>query len=35
MTELEEGEVLEVTESWTINRKPPAFDQLESKTQCS
>ena len=30
---LEEGEVLEVTERWPIHRKPPAFDQLESKTQ--
>ncbi|NCD20030.1 MAG: F0F1 ATP synthase subunit beta [Actinobacteria bacterium] len=30
---LEEGEVLEVKERWPIHRKPPAFDQLESKTQ--
>ncbi len=30
---LEEGEKLEVTERWPIHRKPPAFDQLESKTQ--
>lgn len=30
---LKEGEVLEVTERWPIHRKPPAFDQLESKTQ--
>ena len=30
---LEEGEVLEVTERWPIHRRPPAFDQLESKTQ--
>ncbi|WP_324649796.1 F0F1 ATP synthase subunit beta [Georgenia sp. H159] len=30
---LEEGERLEVTERWPIHRKPPAFDQLESKTQ--
>ncbi|GAA2244154.1 F0F1 ATP synthase subunit beta [Rarobacter faecitabidus] len=27
------GEVIEVTERWPIHRKPPAFDQLESKTQ--
>ncbi|GGC12080.1 F0F1 ATP synthase subunit beta [Cellulomonas carbonis] len=27
------GEQLEVTERWPIHRKPPAFDQLESKTQ--
>jgi len=30
---LKEGEKLEVTERWPIHRKPPAFDQLESKTQ--
>jgi F-type H+-transporting ATPase subunit beta len=30
---LEEGEQLEITERWPIHRKPPAFDQLESKTQ--
>ncbi|MBC7291815.1 MAG: F0F1 ATP synthase subunit beta [Actinotalea sp.] len=30
---LKEGEQLEVTERWPIHRKPPAFDQLESKTQ--
>ena len=30
---LAEGERLEVTERWPIHRKPPAFDQLESKTQ--
>src|SRR5690625_2461444 len=30
---LPEGEQLEVTERWPIHRKPPAFDQLESKTQ--
>ncbi|MGM0385211.1 MAG: F0F1 ATP synthase subunit beta, partial [Actinomycetota bacterium] len=30
---LEEGEVLDITERWPIHRKPPAFDQLESKTQ--
>ena len=30
---LEPGETLEVTERWPIHRKPPAFDQLESKTQ--
>ena len=29
---LVEGEKLEVTERWSIHRKPPAFDQLESKT---
>ncbi|GAA2525157.1 F0F1 ATP synthase subunit beta [Rarobacter incanus] len=27
------GEKIEVTERWPIHRKPPAFDQLESKTQ--
>jgi len=27
------GERLEVTERWSIHRKAPAFDQLESKTQ--
>jgi F-type H+-transporting ATPase subunit beta len=26
------GEKIEVTERWPIHRKPPAFDQLESKT---
>src|SRR5699024_5731897 len=31
--DLPEGEQLEVTERWPIHRKPPAFDQLESKTQ--
>ena len=30
---LKEGETLEVTERWPIHRKPPAFDQLEGKTQ--
>ncbi|MBK5250860.1 MAG: F0F1 ATP synthase subunit beta, partial [Actinomycetales bacterium] len=30
---LAEGETLEVTERWPIHRKPPPFDQLESKTQ--
>ncbi|MPV48919.1 MULTISPECIES: F0F1 ATP synthase subunit beta [unclassified Pseudactinotalea] len=30
---LAEGETLEVSERWPIHRKPPAFDQLESKTQ--
>jgi F-type H+-transporting ATPase subunit beta len=30
---LKEGERLEVTERWPIHRRPPAFDQLESKTQ--
>ncbi|HLT67405.1 MAG TPA: F0F1 ATP synthase subunit beta, partial [Microbacterium sp.] len=29
----EPGEKLEITERWPIHRKPPAFDQLESKTQ--
>ncbi|MBX9243953.1 F0F1 ATP synthase subunit beta [Actinotalea ferrariae] len=29
----QEGERIEVTERWPIHRKPPAFDQLESKTQ--
>ncbi len=28
-----EGEKIEITERWPIHRKPPAFDQLESKTQ--
>ena len=28
-----EGEKLEISERWPIHRKPPAFDQLESKTQ--
>ena len=27
------GEKLEITERWPIHRLPPAFDQLESKTQ--
>lgn len=27
------GEDIEVTERWPIHRNPPAFDQLESKTQ--
>ena len=26
------GEQIEITERWPIHRKPPAFDQLESKT---
>ncbi len=30
---LEPGETIEVSERWPIHRKPPAFDQLESKTQ--
>lgn len=30
---LKGDEKLEVTERWPIHRKPPAFDQLESKTQ--
>jgi F-type H+-transporting ATPase subunit beta len=30
---LKPGETLEITERWPIHRKPPAFDQLESKTQ--
>jgi len=30
---LEPGQTIEVTERWPIHRKPPAFDQLESKTQ--
>ncbi|HHW83603.1 MAG TPA: F0F1 ATP synthase subunit beta, partial [Actinomycetales bacterium] len=30
---LPEGETLEVTERWPIHRKPPAFDELESKTE--
>lgn len=29
----QEGEEIEITERWPIHRKPPAFDQLESKTQ--
>ena len=29
----EPGEHIEVTERWPIHRNPPAFDQLESKTQ--
>ena len=28
-----EGEQIKVTERWPIHRNPPAFDQLESKTQ--
>ncbi|NTV40211.1 MAG: F0F1 ATP synthase subunit beta, partial [Demequinaceae bacterium] len=27
------GETVEINERWPIHRKPPAFDQLESKTQ--
>lgn len=27
------GEQIEITERWPIHRNPPAFDQLESKTQ--
>ena len=27
------GEHIEITERWPIHRNPPAFDQLESKTQ--
>ncbi|MHA3684910.1 F0F1 ATP synthase subunit beta [Leucobacter sp. HY1910] len=30
---LPEGEKLEVSERWSIHRTPPAFDQLESKTE--
>lgn len=30
---LKEGETLEISERWPIHRKPPRFDQLESKTQ--
>ena len=30
---LEDGEELDVKERWSIHRKAPAFDQLESKTQ--
>ncbi|MGH8837377.1 MAG: F0F1 ATP synthase subunit beta [Actinomycetes bacterium] len=30
---LAEGEQLEVTERWPIHRKPPAFDQLEPRTE--
>jgi F-type H+-transporting ATPase subunit beta len=30
---LKEGERLEITERWPIHRNPPAFDQLESKTE--
>ena len=30
---LGEGETLEVSERWSIHRKAPSFDQLESKTQ--
>src|SRR4051794_10352269 len=30
---LEPGETIQVDERWSIHRKPPAFDQLESKTQ--
>jgi F-type H+-transporting ATPase subunit beta len=29
----EGGEAIEITERWPIHRKPPMFDQLESKTQ--
>ncbi|GAA4265053.1 F0F1 ATP synthase subunit beta [Frondihabitans peucedani] len=29
----EPGEKIEITERWPIHRQPPAFDQLESKTQ--
>ncbi len=29
----EPGERIEITERWPIHRNPPAFDQLESKTQ--
>ncbi|MGN6326940.1 MAG: F0F1 ATP synthase subunit beta, partial [Pseudolysinimonas sp.] len=29
----EPGEKIEITERWPIHRKPPAFDQLESKTE--
>ncbi|MCK5752053.1 MAG: F0F1 ATP synthase subunit beta, partial [Mycobacterium sp.] len=28
----EPGQKIEITERWPIHRKPPAFDQLESKT---
>jgi len=28
-----EGEKIEIGETWPIHRKPPAFDQLESKTE--
>ncbi|MEO6826623.1 MAG: F0F1 ATP synthase subunit beta [Microbacteriaceae bacterium] len=27
------GETIEITERWPIHRQPPAFDQLESKTE--
>src|SRR4029450_8574601 len=27
------GEKIEITERWPIHRRPPAFDQLESKTE--
>jgi F-type H+-transporting ATPase subunit beta len=30
---LKDGEELEITERWPIHRQPPAFDQLESKTE--
>src|SRR4051812_6033927 len=30
---LKEGEKLEITERWPIHRRPPAFDQLEARTQ--
>ena len=30
---LPDGEEIEVSERWSIHRTPPAFDQLESKTQ--
>src|SRR6218665_1054069 len=29
----EPGQEIEITERWPIHRRPPAFDQLESKTQ--
>ena len=29
----EPGQKIEITERWPIHRKPPSFDQLESKTQ--
>ena len=30
---LKEGEHFEVSQRWPIHRQPPAFDELESKTQ--
>ncbi len=30
---LKEGETLEITERWPIHRKPPAFDELEPKSE--